>query len=158
MSRALKIWNKENFGHIQSSILFLNQKLSQIQSEDPLETSMSQEEHLKMALTEQLKREEILWKQKSRLQWLTTTDLNTKFFHMTSTMRRRRNNISHLKNSSNQWINDPAVINSMILDHFKGIYQSTQPSFPPDLEQLFPQKILLLKMISSVESLKKKKS
>ncbi|KAG6693248.1 hypothetical protein I3842_10G159900, partial [Carya illinoinensis] len=48
---------------------------------------------------------------------------------MTSTMRRRRNNFSHIKNSANQWINDPQI------------YQSSHPIFPIEPENPFPKKI-----------------
>jgi len=40
----------------------------------------TKEIYLQSDLREQLLREEILWKQKSKELWLTCTDLNTKFF------------------------------------------------------------------------------
>lgn len=60
---------------------------------------------------------------------------------MLSTMRRIRNGINCLKNSSNQWHFNPRSIQSMFLDHFKTIFQSSFPPSPEDLENLFPDKI-----------------
>lgn len=86
-----------NFGHIQTFIKNLNDQLSLVQYQDPIKHSLILEENIMACLNELLKREEILRRQKSRLQWLTTIDLNTNFFHMTSIMRKRRNGIQCLK-------------------------------------------------------------
>lgn len=99
------------------------------------------EDELKAKLNELLNREEILWRQKSRVKWLTTMDLNTKFFHISTTMRRRCNIIECLKFSQNNWTKDQNVIHSSFLDHFKTIYTTTNPSLGLDLESLFPKKV-----------------
>lgn len=102
---------------------------------------MNLEDNLIICLNEQLKREEILWKQKSRLQWLTTMDLNTKFFHLSSTMRRKRNQILSLKDHSNRWVHDTHDIYRLFLEDFQAIYQSSGSIVPNDLDELFPIKI-----------------
>lgn len=63
---------------------------------------MSQEEQEEeRALTSRLgalwKREEIYWKQRSRVKWLHYGDMNYKFFHQTTLCTRRRNEILRLK-------------------------------------------------------------
>lgn len=115
---ALKIWNKHCFGHIQSQIKDLNHSLMTVQSEDMTPLTNEKEEAIKFKLNEMLKREYILWKQKFRLQWLTTTNLNTKFFHMTTTMRRRKNSIECIRTNPHQWINNLKEIENIFLDHF----------------------------------------
>lgn len=45
---------------------------------------------------ELLKCQEIVWGQKSRVQWLKSGDRKTKFFHATTITHRRRNNIFYL--------------------------------------------------------------
>jgi hypothetical protein len=79
---ALKSWNQIHFGNSQAKIKSLMADISDIQSFYPHSSvNASRKVVLQVALQEQLLREEVLWKQKSRELWLTCIDLNTKFFH-----------------------------------------------------------------------------
>ena len=46
---------------------------------------------LKSELNVLLDREEQMWHQRSRVQWIKSGDKNTRFFHGTATNRKRRN-------------------------------------------------------------------
>lgn len=114
------------------------------------------EKHLIVALNEEIRKEEHLWRMKSRETWLTTTDLNTKFFHTSTIIRRRCNSIKFLKTETGIWISSREDIGSHILDYFQAMYQSIQSDIPPDLEGLLsplitPSKNAALCAISSVE-------
>ena len=71
--------------------------ISVIQSSLHLSVNTAREIVLQNELQEQLLREEVLWKQKSRELWLTCTDINTKFCHASIIYRRRYSSISSLK-------------------------------------------------------------
>lgn len=60
---------------------------------------------------------------------------------MSSTIRRRRNDIDYLKDNSNQWVNNPKRIQDMFLNHFQTIYQSSNPHVLEELDNLFSNKI-----------------
>jgi hypothetical protein len=47
------------------------------------------ERHAKLLI-----QEEAYWKQRAKMHWLKEGDLNTKFFHISATARRRRKNVS----------------------------------------------------------------
>jgi hypothetical protein len=68
-----------------------------IQSAPHSVVNATRETFFQGALQEQLLREEMLWKQKSKETWLSCTDLNTKFFHAYVACRRRYNSISCLR-------------------------------------------------------------
>ena len=101
---ALKKWNKEVFGHCQRRIDVLLTKIQEIQKEDGTEENCRKEAHLQAELNEWLLRNEILWKQKSREVWLKEGDKNSKFFHLSTIIRRRRNSIDAIRNDSGEWI------------------------------------------------------
>lgn len=60
---------------------------------------------------------------------------------MSTTMRRRRNDIYCLKDASNQWDSNPLNIQNQFLDHFKKVYQTTTTQPPEVIEELFLDKI-----------------
>lgn len=66
--------------------------------------------------------QEAYWLQRSRLNWDLQGDHNTKFFHMTTNVRRRRNRIQALQNEMGDWFVQEEEIRGLIVSHFKQIY------------------------------------
>ncbi|XP_060968697.1 uncharacterized protein LOC115720552 [Cannabis sativa] len=74
-------------------------------------------------LAEALLREEIHWKQKSRVQWLQEGDKCTKFFMASATVRRRRNYNQCIKKALEEnWIEDPKEITHCFLAKFEELF------------------------------------
>ncbi|KAK3010138.1 hypothetical protein RJ639_011795 [Escallonia herrerae] len=109
----------------------------QVQKEEPNHTNLAREANLQMSLDEELKKEESLWMAKSRFQKILEGDHNTSFFHLTATVRRRRNAIDCIKNNEGVWIKGTKQIGNCFNEHFLSISTSFNPSFPLDLENLF---------------------
>lgn len=91
---------------------------------------------LRVALQEELRQEETLWKSKSRVQWLTITDVNTKFFHVSTVIRLRRNDIIGLKDLAGNWSDERQSIGNLLEAHFSSLYQPSQPPCALDLADL----------------------
>jgi hypothetical protein len=58
------------------------------------------EQRLQRELNDILRKEELMWYQRSRAKWLQDGDRNTRYYHLKTVSRRRRNNIIMLKNDS----------------------------------------------------------
>jgi exonuclease III len=132
---ALKSWNTLHFGHIQTNIKALMAQIGAIQASPHSSSNSAREVLLQKDLQEQLLREEVLWKQKSRELWLSCTDLNTKFFHASTACRRRYNSISCLFDNGIR-IMGRENIGSLLVDHFKTRFTTTHPPLDDDLSTL----------------------
>jgi hypothetical protein len=133
---AFKVWNHQHFGKIQSQIKRLMNEIAQIQNLPHSLANAAKEQSLQEALQEQLLREEVLWKQKSRELWLTCTDLNTKFFHASTACRRRYNSISFLKTSDGSVLYSRDNIGNYMVDHYKNLFTTTAPVLDDSLNEL----------------------
>lgn len=94
---ALRKWNKEVSGKCQDRIKSLLQKIKEIQDKPPSEDMDKLDSSLQSELSKWLLRSEVLWRQKSRELWLKLGDKNTKFFHISTIIRRKRNSIDAIK-------------------------------------------------------------
>ncbi|KAG2693813.1 hypothetical protein I3760_08G113300 [Carya illinoinensis] len=138
---ALKLWNKVHFGRIQENIKQLESEITHLQSSQPNSRSLQKENQLNIQLQDQLRHKETLWHQKSRINWLTTSDLNTKFYHLSTTIRRRSNGIDSIKIGPGNWTMNQDEIELIFVEHFRSIYTSTKPEIPNELEDLFQRQI-----------------
>ena len=75
-------------------------------------------------LIELFHKEELMWRQRARLEWLSAGDRNTRFFHLRASQRRKRNMIKALANSLGVIIDDPGALRSMVSDFYKSLYTS----------------------------------
>ena len=92
---------------------------------------------LQKSLDDLLLQEESLWRNKSRETWLTCKDLNTKFFHTSTIIKRRRNAIDFLKLPSGVWSSKRQSIGNYFTTHFKDLFSSSAPILDDDLLSLF---------------------
>lgn len=69
-----------------------------------------------------LEQEETFWAQKSRVQWLQQGEKNTRFFHLSTICRRRRNRISILRDDDGEWVTENAPLQALVLNYYRGLY------------------------------------
>lgn len=101
----------------------------------PSQENLEEEANLLLELEEWQAKEDIKWKQKSRELWLKEGDHNSKFFHA-STIIRRKNNIAEIKLENGNYIYENEDIEKYFEKHFQELYNSSNPNFPRDLENL----------------------
>jgi hypothetical protein len=144
---AIKYWNKHYFGNIKSKLDSTLSLLDKVQQASSSDSNLAMELYLQELLDEYLKHEESLWKTKSRELCLTAYDLNTRFFHTSTLIRRRRNSISLLQTPNGGWLSNRTDIGNCFVTNFKHLFTSTNLLFPPKLLDLFHPVILDLNNI-----------
>lgn len=68
--------------------------------------------------------EELLWLQKSRIDWLKMGDGNTKFFHTSALIRRCRNIIEALLDSEGRWVEGKESLKNMAVEFYTNLFNS----------------------------------
>ncbi|KAL5568617.1 hypothetical protein UlMin_025192 [Ulmus minor] len=117
--RALSIWNKCQFGKLQMEIAYVRTTLAACQNGIMNENNKERDKSLRRQLEELLKREELLWFQKSSVRWVLEGDRCTKFFFISTLVRRRHNKIEKIRLDNGVWLTSredirwPFKINSM---------------------------------------------
>jgi hypothetical protein len=81
------------------------------------------ENKLQTELSQILKKEELMWFQCSRAKWLMDGDRNTRYYHIKTIRRRRRNNIVMLKNDQGDWVEDNNLLQEMVNNYYKQLFK-----------------------------------
>lgn len=79
-------------------------------------------------LKEAYRDEEDYWEQKSRTNWRTCRDRNTKNFHALTKQRRIHNMIIGLYNEQGNWVNSKDGVESVAIQYFQDFFRSFSPS------------------------------
>ena len=86
-------------------------------------------------------------------------DRNSRFFHLSTIIRRRRNAIDAIKSDNGEWITNKADIKEFIVLKFQELFTEETTCFQPELDELIAPSIStqendLLCLIPSVEEIK----
>ncbi|GLT51810.1 hypothetical protein SLA2020_251920 [Shorea laevis] len=131
VQKACLQWNRNVFGNLFHRKRHLRGRLEGIQNSihyhnsqflQNLEIQLLQEYH------QVLHAEELFWCQKSRADWIASGDRNTSFYHASTIVRRRRNQISALK-VDGEWMMESKGLKRHIHDFYLGLFmrKDTQP-------------------------------
>jgi hypothetical protein len=99
-------------------------------------SNKSEIQHVSARIDEILHREEIMWRQRSRIQWLKEGDQNTKFFHRKATGRDKKNKIRKLKRTNGTVTNDENEFKDLANNFFKDLYTKDEIVNPTSLLEL----------------------
>lgn len=118
---SLQDWSKKTVGSVNGKIERLRKDLRQVSKKNDLR-SQKRKKEIEKELDGLLEKEEIYWKQRSRIEWLKESDRNTKFFHRKSTWRKKKNNIQRLKKEDGSVTDDIEEMSHMATNFFKNLY------------------------------------
>ena len=90
---------------------------------------------LKGEVYELMVKEDCMWHQRSRVDWLKSGDMNTTYFHSQATQRNRRNYILKLEKEDGFVIEEEHLIGEKLVNYFTKIFTLAQPTdFEPILQ------------------------
>ncbi|XP_021773265.1 uncharacterized protein LOC110737202 [Chenopodium quinoa] len=125
-AEKLNLWNREIFHNIFRKKEELMARMAGIQRELSKRRNsflIKLEASLRRQLINVLDQEETIWFRKSRLDAICDGDRNTRFFHVSTIIRRRNNRIETLQDSSGDWVTDHEQVKSMVLEYWRNFFQ-----------------------------------
>lgn len=120
-------WNRTCFGNIFEDKRRCSARLSGVQRRLELYHSpylARLESQLLQELNTLLRREEEFWRQKANVQWLRGGEQNSRFFHTSAILRRKRTSVEQLKGVDGLWCDDPATLEQWAVDFYQKLYTS----------------------------------
>ena len=72
-----------------------------------------------------LNQEEELWALKSRVNWMIQGDRNTTFYHVSTLVRWKRNQILSIKDPMGEWVHEESAIKEVVRSGFNAIYTTS---------------------------------
>lgn len=74
-----------------------------------------------------LDKEDFMWHQRSRLNWIQVGDRNIVFFHSKASSRYQRNIIDGLFDQDNVWKNEDFAVQNIILNYHDDLFKISNP-------------------------------
>lgn len=90
---------------------------------------------IKMELEKERDKEEAMCHQKSRIQWLSDGDRNTRFFHSQVSRQAKKNEILGLRDENGIWRDDIDGMGQIVNQYFSTIFASRSPQ-PAEIDTL----------------------
>ena len=124
VTSSLQVWGAGTFGGVRSEIKGLRDDLKRLR-EDPGRVGPS---HAELKIVDRLveldHREEVMWRQRSRVQWLAEGDKNTRFFHLRASQRKKKNKISAIRKPDGELTEDQVEMARVTTDFYRTLYSS----------------------------------
>ncbi|XVE66534.1 hypothetical protein DITRI_Ditri08aG0086900 [Diplodiscus trichospermus] len=83
--------------------------------------------------------EETYWKQRAKKFWLKGGDLNRKYFHASSTARKKANQINKLKRDDEVWVEDRMELNEVAREYFASLFADDDQLEMPNVDYICPK-------------------
>ncbi|PNY03410.1 ribonuclease H [Trifolium pratense] len=163
LKTKLKFWNKEIFGNVHNYVSAAEAHLQhiqiQIQNYGHNDQLMKLEKDAQADLDIALDRQEVFWKERSKIKWQLEGDRNTAYFHRMAKIKNTTKIISSLKHG-NTTLTDPSQISDHVVEYYKTLF-CTNPIVHDQLlvEKVIPNLVgdninALLTVLPSAEEIK----
>ncbi|XP_042942763.1 uncharacterized protein LOC122276942 [Carya illinoinensis] len=114
-------WNKASFGHVQKNLASAKRRLQCLEENDSRSHLLEEHKQACLEVQKWLERDELIWKQRSRVKWLREGDCNSQYFHSKASTRRRKNSIMQLQDESRIWQKGDQM-DVLITEYFQNLF------------------------------------
>jgi hypothetical protein len=118
------MWGSSTFGGVRRELRELRKRLVELRNTEGRVGPTHEERKVEERIAELGYREEIMWRQRARIQWLAEGDKNTKFFHQKANMRRKKNRVEKLTRPNGTICDNPMELEEMSKEFFEDLYKS----------------------------------
>ncbi|XP_043725602.1 uncharacterized protein LOC122672168 [Telopea speciosissima] len=140
---TLRAWARENFPNFEVQMQTTKTALESVQAEiDRLGMTyqlFACESDAKMAYSREMEGYEKLWAEKSRVKRRTLGDRCSKFFHLTTKLRRARKTIRTLKKADGEVLVDQDLIKHHVVDFFENFHKVVEVTEHAKILDCVPQ-------------------
>ncbi|KAL6195493.1 hypothetical protein ACLB2K_031112 [Fragaria x ananassa] len=141
IEKALGRWSRDTFGNIPRQIIRLNNELQIILFDSTDIVAIEKRKIAQEELRKLMEYEEQMWRQKSRITWLSEGDQNTKFFHGFAKARGRRNRVGRILDMTGNWQETSVGIQEAFINYFQGLLLSEGCNHMDLVLDSIPQKV-----------------
>lgn len=121
----LQAWNKSQFYNIfrkKSELWARLEGIQKLLAEGRQQHLIKLESKLRREMDEVLNAEELLWFQKSRMEAICNGDRNTKYFHLATVIRRRRNSVNALMDNNDNWVTQTDQVKDLVFQYWSSLF------------------------------------
>ncbi|KAK8656712.1 hypothetical protein V6N13_098653 [Hibiscus sabdariffa] len=122
---AAEVWNTSVFGYIgakKRSVIARLRGAQRALAHRHSSFLVRLEHDLQLELESLLDQEELLWRRKSRSDWVLQGDRNTAYFHRKAKQRKVRNRITSLQLPDGSWCDDENILRSEAANFFRDLF------------------------------------
>uniref|UniRef100_A0A803P614 Reverse transcriptase domain-containing protein n=1 Tax=Cannabis sativa TaxID=3483 RepID=A0A803P614_CANSA len=122
---TLQKWHIGKYGHMKKRVADAQTRVNNLNNTlNRSNTIMEELRTSESILDDLLEQEEIYWQQRSRVEWMSSGDRNTKFFHAKASARQSNNRIKFLINDAGLKVHSRSDLISVIESYFQNIFQA----------------------------------
>ncbi|KAM0880049.1 hypothetical protein ACQ4PT_033835 [Festuca glaucescens] len=126
--KHLQEWSKIKFGSVKFQLEKSRTRLEELMN---MNADRDEIRAVTDQMNELLYREEMMWMQRLRIDWLREGDRNTIFFHSKAVWRARKNRVKHLVDDHGVRHDEQNVMGQIVRGYFEGIF-SADPALDPN--------------------------
>ena len=123
----LSRWNRSVFGLVPRQIQNKRKALNDLVLRDHDGCNGYEINKLRKEINDLLDCEEIRWQQRSKVNWMSLGDRNTKYFHTKASGRKKKNTISKLMDERGIWRELALEVAEVAISYFENLYRTSHP-------------------------------